>query len=67
MVDTQSVDVQPSPKRGHLDDGDGRFCHACGKLAALLVDDSTAFCGVCAYRIRVSDLQRIRLFRLAIG
>ena len=42
-------------------------CEVCGRPANLIVDEEHELCGVCAYRIRVGDLTRVRLFRSAVG
>lgn len=42
-------------------------CDVCGQPAVLTVDEEHEFCGVCAYRVRLSDVTRTRLFRLAVG
>ena len=67
MTDRNRMNVQWSLDRAERSGGDVGACQICGKQSVLIVDDTDEFCGVCAYRTRVSDLQRLRLFRLAIG
>ena len=67
MTDRNRMNVQWSLDRAERSGGDVGACQICGKQSVLIVDDTDEFCGVCAHRTRVSDLQRLRLFRLAIG
>ena len=61
------MNVLWSLDRAERPDTDVGACRVCGEPTVLVVDDTDGFCGVCAYRTRVSDLSRVRLFRLAIG
>ena len=61
------MNVYWSLDRGEIPDNDTGLCQICREPTALIVDEKHEFCGSCAYRTRVSDLKRIRLFRVAIG